>query len=64
MRVRHPISFSLMLIVIASTAALSVVWSFAHMIAVGINIGAIVLLRWVAFREGHGWSMWPFRRVS
>jgi hypothetical protein len=52
MRIRHPVSFFLLVIVMVGTAALSVVWSFAHMIAVVVVLGLQVAVRVVAFREG------------
>lgn len=52
MRIKHPISFFLMMVIMVGTAALSVVWSLAHMVAVIFVLGLIPLLRWASHREG------------
>jgi hypothetical protein len=51
MRIRHPISFGLMLVIIVMTAAVAVVWSLTHLVALAVDIVAIIGLRWVAHRE-------------
>lgn len=54
MKIRHPFSFVLLMIVLVGSASLSVVWSAAHMLAVVIILLLIVLLRQVAMWEGQG----------
>ncbi len=51
MNIKYPASFSFMLIVMASTAALSVLWSFSHMCLLLANLAAIWFLRMVAHGE-------------
>jgi hypothetical protein len=52
MQVKHPVSFGLMLGVIVMTSALAVMWNLGHLLALVVDIGAIVGLRWLAHREG------------
>lgn len=52
MRIRHPISFVLLIIVLIATGSLSVVWSRGHMVALLATFGLIGLLRYIAHHEG------------
>lgn len=65
MRIRHPISFFLMIVVMVATSALSVAWSFSHIIALMVVLALVVALRFAAFEEGkhalapgHRWFRW------
>lgn len=53
MRIKHPASFFVLIFVMVGTAALSVVWSMAHMLAVLLVLGMQIGLRSAAFHEGH-----------
>ena len=52
MKIKYPVSFILMIIIMVLFAALSVVWSFAHMVLVLIGLGLLPLLRCACHREG------------
>jgi hypothetical protein len=52
MRLRHPASFFLMIVLMVATAALSVAWSLAHMVALLFVLALMPLLRWTAHYEG------------
>lgn len=54
MRIRHPTSFLVMLLVMFFTSALSVVWSLPHVIALVVDVALIGVLRQVALKEGGG----------
>jgi hypothetical protein len=52
MRIRHPFSFFLMIVVMIGTATLSVSFSLVHILGLLAVLGLIVLLRFMAFMEG------------
>lgn len=52
MRIKAPVSFFLMVVIMIAMAALSVVWSLAHLVAVAVVLGLVPVLRCVAHREG------------
>jgi hypothetical protein len=52
MRIRHPISFFVLIVAIVITATLTVAFNVIHIMGLFVAIGALIGLREVAFREG------------
>lgn len=53
MRLKHPFSFFLMMLVIVITAALSVSWATIHIFALVVDIGLLIGLRSLCHWETH-----------
>jgi hypothetical protein len=52
MRIRHPVSFILLLVIIVLTAAITTVWNVLHGCLLIGDVAAIILLSWIRFWEG------------
>lgn len=52
MNIRHPVSFILLLVVMVATAALSVAWSWSHLLVLLVTLGLMAFLRYIAHHEG------------
>jgi hypothetical protein len=52
MRVKHPISFFMLIVAMVVTAALAMTWSPAHIVVLAGDLGLLAALRWVAHGEG------------
>jgi hypothetical protein len=53
MRIRHPTSFYLMILVMIVTASLAVAWSLVHIGVLAVDLVLIGALREMAIWDGH-----------
>lgn len=52
LRIIHPISFILMIVVFVITATLTTAWTLLNFVGLLVNLILIFILRWCAIREG------------
>ena len=52
MRIRHPISFFLLIGAVTITATIAVTWNIIHIVGLAADIGLIAAIRFAAHHEG------------